>query len=149
MVTSFRYHNTNCFFIKNKTNDELLAVDAGWPCSLFEYKRNLKQINLDFESIKYAIVTHFHMDHAGLIGEFIKLGIRCLVLDFQVSAIDEMERIIKKNTEYKEYINIEKENLIISSPKIINNDLAVHNFDVYIESLNSHSDDHIGVFVGQ
>jgi len=146
MIESFRYHNTNCFFIKNKSQNNVLAVDAGWPCTFNEYKRNLKKVGLIFEDIKYAVVTHFHIDHAGLISEFQLAGVKCFVLDFQLSFIDEMERIIHKNDEYKEYKKIEKDKLAISTINDFNIFLESHGFNGYIESLNSHSEDHIGYF---
>jgi len=107
----FRYHSTNCFFLKSSRNDDLLAIDAGWPCTLYEYKKLLKTIGHAFSQIKWAFVTHFHMDHAGLTGEFIDSGIQCFVFENQIAAIDEMEKLIKKN--YKEYKTILKERLRI------------------------------------
>ena len=90
-----------------------MAVDAGWPCSLYEYARNMKKIGLELKQIAWAIVTHFHMDHAGLIGEFQSLGISCIVFENQVSSIAEMERIIRKNkNEYQDYQAIYREKLI-------------------------------------
>jgi len=87
-----------------------LAIDAGWPCSLVEYARALKSTGHHFNQIAWAVVTHFHMDHAGLIGEFIEKGIHCLIFENQEEAIDPMERMILKT--YKKYKNIDKERLI-------------------------------------
>jgi len=100
----FQYHKTNCFFIENKINQGLLAIDAGWPSTLREYQRSLKAIGLRFENLAWAMVTHFHMDHAGLITDFIDKGIECYIFENQVNAIEDMERIIKKND--KAYIKI-------------------------------------------
>ena len=92
-----------------------MAVDAGWPCSLYEYARNMENIGLELKQIAWAIVTHFHMDHAGLIGEFQALGISCIVFENQ-ETIDEMERIIRKNkNEYQDYQAIHQEKLITAS----------------------------------
>ena len=102
----FRYHNTNCFFLECSKNN-LIAFDAGWPCTLYEYRRCLKVIGLDFKDIKIAAISHMHMDHAGLIGEFINAKIDCLILEEQAEIIDEMERIILKSPEYKGYQQID------------------------------------------
>jgi len=61
------------------------------------------------------LVTHFHMDHAGLIGEFLERGIACFIFENQGEGIDDMERIIGRTC--KEYTPIRKEALLrIESP---------------------------------
>ncbi|TXT43722.1 MAG: hypothetical protein FD137_1748 [Spirochaetes bacterium] len=67
----FKYHNTNCFALRSSIPEEYLAIDAGWPRTLREYQRNLKALGADFRSLRYCLATHFHMDHAGLVGEFL------------------------------------------------------------------------------
>ncbi len=104
----FRYRNTNCFFIKSSNTDALLAVDAGWPCTLFEYAKNLKTIGYGLDRISWAMVTHFHMDHAGLIGEFMDMGVSCILFENQGDSIDVMERMILKDRNYRNYRRIEK-----------------------------------------
>ncbi len=97
-----RYHSTNCFFVRSASSDRLLAIDAGWPGTLYEYARLMKTIGCNLEKIAWAIVTHFHMDHAGLIGDFIERGVACHAFAHQLGAIDAMERTIEKNrTDYR------------------------------------------------
>lgn len=110
MLRVFRYHNTNCFFVESTQNSKLLAVDAGWPCTLGEYQREMKKIGLYYQDIAWAIVTHFHMDHAGLITDLISSGVNCVVFENQMQAIDSMEKTIWKN--YKSYRAIDKSKLI-------------------------------------
>lgn len=105
----FRYHSTNCFVVENNRG-ELLAVDAGWPCSFFEYARLVKSIGFRMKQIRWAIVTHFHIDHAGLVSDFMEQGIQCIVFQNQETAIDPMERTIRKN--YRDYKPINQESLI-------------------------------------
>ena len=96
-MLSFRYHHTNCFLVADSSGRHLLAIDAGWPGTLYEYARNLKAAGGRLQDISWAMVTHFHMDHAGLIGEFLDRGIRCFVFENQPGAVDAMERTIRKN----------------------------------------------------
>jgi glyoxylase-like metal-dependent hydrolase (beta-lactamase superfamily II) len=105
-VKYLRYRSTNCFFIEGR-DGELLAFDAGWPCSLYEYRRAMKAIGLRFEDIRLALVSHMHMDHAGLLGEFLAAGIECFAFEGQREAIAEMERVIMKNAEYRAYRRID------------------------------------------
>lgn len=139
----FHYHHTNCFFIENKYNDSLLAFDAGWPCSFYEYQKSMKTINLKYSNIEWAIVSHFHMDHAGLIGEFINSGIKCYVFENQKSRIEEMERIIKKNIEYKNYVHINTEKLIYSTIENFNTELRIFGIDGIVIKTDGHSADSV------
>jgi ribonuclease/clavin/mitogillin len=97
-VLHFRYHGTNCFFVRSSIDGRLLAIDAGWPDTLLEYARGMKSIGCQLEKVAWSIVTHFHMDHAGLLGEFIERGITCFVFENQPGAVDAMEKTIEKNT---------------------------------------------------
>ena len=106
----FRYKSTNCFLAQSSNDDRLLAIDAGWPCSLYEYAAALKSKGHHFDQIAWAIVTHFHMDHAGLLGEFIQKEIHCIIFENQEEAIDPMEKMILRN--YKKYRNIVRERLV-------------------------------------
>jgi len=93
-MTYFRYQNTNCYLIPSSDGHSLLAFDAGWPCSLHEYARGVKSTGYRFEQIRWAMVSHFHLDHAGLIRDFQDAGIECLLFENQGGWIDDMERII-------------------------------------------------------
>ncbi len=110
MLRVFRYHNTRCFFAECAPGNKLLAIDAGWPCTLHEYQREMKKIGLQYQDIAWAIVTHFHMDHAGLIADFVADGIQCVVFETQLAAIDSMEKTIWKN--YKCYKAIDRSKLL-------------------------------------
>lgn len=105
MIRSFRYRSTNCYFLDNADGD-LLAFDAGWPCTLYEYQRMMKTAGVRFDRISTVLVSHMHMDHAGLLGDFLERGIRCFVFDVQIASIDAMEKIILKNPEYASYTAI-------------------------------------------
>ncbi len=105
----FRYHSTNCCFVRSSLDGRLLAIDAGWPQTLYEYARGMKSIGCHLEQVAWSIVTHFHMDHAGLIGEFIERGVTCFVFENQLGAIDAMEKTIEKNS--SRYRRIRKDRL--------------------------------------
>jgi glyoxylase-like metal-dependent hydrolase (beta-lactamase superfamily II) len=105
-VHVIRYHGTNAYFLP--IADRLLAIDCGWPCSLPEYRRLMKEQGLSFQNLRRAIVTHLHMDHAGLLGEFQRVGIECFLIGQQDEAASaEMERVIEKNRDYAGYVPIE------------------------------------------
>ena len=138
----FRYRNTYCFFVKSKHNDSYLAIDAGWPCTLREYQRSLKGIGIGFTSIKSCIVTHFHMDHAGLLGEFLDNGIECYLIGRQCEKnIESMEKTIKKN--YSEYREIDTSKIRKVSIDEINKQLEKDGFGGEVTITDGHSPDSI------
>jgi len=144
MFKYFRYHNTNCYFLESSIDKSLLAIDAGWPCTLYEYQRTLKTIRYSFKNIKWAIVTHFHMDHAGLVGEFINEGITCYAFENQTfNDIDEMERTILKNKEYSTYQKIDRNRLKTMSINEFNNELKVLGISGELIITKGHSSDSI------
>jgi len=144
MVKYFRYHNTNCFFLESSIDKSLLAIDAGWPCTLYEYQRALKTIGYSFKNIKWAIVTHFHMDHAGLIGELSKEGIYCYTFENQTfNDIDEMERVILKNKEYSAYQKIDRNGLKTTSISEFNNEFKTLGINGEVIITKGHSSDSI------
>ncbi len=110
MLRVLRYHSTNCFFIESTLDGKWLAIDAGWPCTLNEYQREMKKIGLNYRDIAWAFVTHFHMDHAGLITDLLTDGVQCVVFETQMQAIDPMEKTIRKN--YPSYRPIDQSKLI-------------------------------------
>lgn len=95
-------------------NGRLLAIDAGWPGLLREYQRTMKGAGLRFQDLAWAVVTHFHIDHAGLISEFLELGIECLVFEHQLKAIDAMELTLARHAgEYSGYRKIDRSRLTV------------------------------------
>jgi glyoxylase-like metal-dependent hydrolase (beta-lactamase superfamily II) len=100
-VIRIRYQSTNCYFID--TGRGLLAFDAGWPNTYREYKDCLKEQGYLVKNIKWLIVSHFHIDHAGLAGILSEHGVTFVVFRNQVDAIQEMESLIerKKMTYHK------------------------------------------------
>jgi ribonuclease/clavin/mitogillin len=99
-VIRIRYKSTNCYFID--TGSGLLAFDAGWPNTYREYKDCLKELGYSVKNIKWLMVSHFHIDHAGLAGTLVENGVAFVVFQNQLSAIHEMEALIeRKNMTYR------------------------------------------------
>lgn len=120
-----------------------MAFDAGWPCSLYEYARILKSIGLDIRDIGLVVVSHMHMDHAGLVGEFQHAGIKCILIEEQLLAIDAMERTILKSREYQSYRSIDKEMITTASVEGVNEMLADLGVNGEVVKTPGHSDDSI------
>jgi glyoxylase-like metal-dependent hydrolase (beta-lactamase superfamily II) len=108
-IFGFSYRKTSYYLIQG-SGDGLVAFDAGWPCTFNEYARALKSTGMGIQQVKWAMVSHFHMDHAGLVGEMIRRGISCIAFEKQLDGIDEMERLILRQA--KDYAVIDKSRLL-------------------------------------
>lgn len=89
-----------------------LLVDIGWPGTLGTMKANLKRMGVPLHEIRYALATHYHIDHAGLAEELKWEGVPLLVLDVQVEAIPLMKRWTKPGDNYVDITG--KGNVVIS-----------------------------------
>jgi endoribonuclease LACTB2 len=97
VILHFTYRHVRCLFVRSAVDGRLLAIDAGWPGTLLDYARGMKEIGLQLREIAWAIVTHFHMDHAGLVTDLVERGVECWVFERQREAIAAMEATILKN----------------------------------------------------
>jgi endoribonuclease LACTB2 len=109
-IVNIGYRSTNYWVISAHTSRFL--VDIGWPGTLGAMKANLKKMDIPLNEIRYALATHYHIDHAGLGEELKREGVPLLVLDVQVSAIPIMKTWTKPEDNYTEIT--EKGNIIIS-----------------------------------
>ncbi len=75
-------------------------------------KANLKKMGIPLREIRYALATHYHIDHAGLAEELKREGVPLLVLDVQVDAIPIMKTWTKPGDNYVDIT--ENGNVIIS-----------------------------------
>lgn len=142
-IISIRFQSTNCYFID--CGDGLLAFDAGWPGTFRMYKDALKGEGYRISDIKWLIVSHFHMDHAGLAGMLQQKGIRLLLFENQVYAIDAMERLIEsKGLEYTRIDRTACELIPIESSR---NWLAARGIDGEIIQTNGHGADHLSLLL--
>ncbi|HJS07263.1 MAG TPA: MBL fold metallo-hydrolase [Pirellulales bacterium] len=99
-IVNVGYRSTNYWVISAGTSR--LLVDIGWPGTLGTMKANLKRMGIPLREIRYALATHYHIDHAGLGEELKREGVPLLVLDIQSHAIPLMKTWIKPSDNYVE-----------------------------------------------
>jgi glyoxylase-like metal-dependent hydrolase (beta-lactamase superfamily II) len=97
-IVNVGYRSTNYWVVSAGTSR--LLVDIGWPGTLGTMKANLKRMDVPFREIRYALATHYHIDHAGLAEELKREGVPLLVLDVQVDAIPIMMNWTKPGDNY-------------------------------------------------
>lgn len=139
-IKGFNYHKTNYFVIVGDS-ENYLAFDSGWPGTYFDYARSMKEAGISIKQVKWIIVSHFHMDHAGLVGEIQSHGITAVVFENQLDHVDEMEQMITRSG--KSYVPIKKEALLNLSLDSSRNWLHNFGFSGELISTPGHSPDSI------
>lgn len=109
-IVNVGFRSTNYWVISAGTSR--LLVDLGWPGMMGMLRANLKRMDVPIQEIKYALATHYHIDHAGLGQELKQAGIPLLVLDVQEEAIPAMKTWTKPQDQYFEITM--HDNLVIS-----------------------------------
>lgn len=102
-IVNVGYRSTN-YWVVNAGNSRVL-VDIGWPGTLGLMKANLKRAGIPIGELRFALATHYHIDHAGLAEEMKREGVRLLVLDVQVPHIPLMKRWTKPADNYVDISN--------------------------------------------
>ena len=94
-MIKLKYGNTNTFFIPGDNGG--LLVDTDVAGSLPRFFKAIKAAGIGFDEIKYVTATHFHPDHAGLIGELQKRGVKLAVFDVQRPYVHFADGIYEKD----------------------------------------------------
>ena len=97
-IVNVGYRSTNYWVVSAGTSR--LMVDLGWPGSMGKMRANLRRMDLPLEEIRYALASHYHIDHAGLGQDFKQAGVPLFVLETQVQAIPLMKTWIKPQDNY-------------------------------------------------
>jgi ribonuclease/clavin/mitogillin len=97
-IVNIGYRSTNYWVVSAGTSR--LLVDIGWPGTLGTMKANLRKMDIPLHEIRFALATHYHIDHAGLAEELKREGVPLLVLDVQVDAIPIMKTWTKPVDDY-------------------------------------------------
>ena len=97
-IVNAGYRSTNYWVVS--AGRSRLLVDIGWPGTLGTMKANLARLGVPLREIRYALATHYHIDHAGLAEELKREGVPLLVLDVQVDAIPVMKTWTKPPDRY-------------------------------------------------
>ncbi len=85
MITKLKYGNTNTFFVREDGTG--LLFDTDYAGTLPAFYKALKQNGIGVKDIGYILASHYHPDHAGLISELMKQGVKLLAIDVQIGFI--------------------------------------------------------------
>jgi glyoxylase-like metal-dependent hydrolase (beta-lactamase superfamily II) len=99
-IVDVGYRSTHYWVVSSGASR--LLVDLGWPGTMGMLRANLRRMDVPLDEIRYALATHYHIDHAGLAQELKLAGVPLLVLDVQLDAIPRMKAHTKPHDRYLE-----------------------------------------------
>jgi glyoxylase-like metal-dependent hydrolase (beta-lactamase superfamily II) len=99
-VVNVGFSSTNYWVIG--ANGARLIVDLGWPGKFAMLRANLERMGVPLKELKYALATHYHIDHAGCAQDLKNAGVPLLVLESQMAAIPVMKAHVKPQDNYTE-----------------------------------------------
>src|SRR4030043_1430332 len=97
-IVNVGYLSTNYWVIS--AGRSRLLVDLGYPGTMGPMRARLTQMDIPLKEIRYALATHYHIDHAGLAQELKMAGVPLLVLETQIQAIPLMKQFTKPQDHY-------------------------------------------------
>lgn len=89
-MRKLRYGNTNTYFIDG------LLFDTDMPGTMPQFFKTIKQNEISFENIHYALASHYHPDHIGLIGRLMDMSVRLIVVENQMKLVHFADEIIRR-----------------------------------------------------
>jgi endoribonuclease LACTB2 len=99
-IVNVGYRSTNYWVVS--AGRSRLLVDIGYPGTMGTMTANLRRMGVPLAEIRYALATHYHLDHAGLAQNLKLAGVPLLVLESQVAAIPLMRDAMKPADHYLE-----------------------------------------------
>jgi glyoxylase-like metal-dependent hydrolase (beta-lactamase superfamily II) len=97
-IVNIGYRSTNYWVVS--AGASRLLIDLGWPGTMGTMRANLARMGVPLNEIRYALATHYHIDHAGLAQELKNAGVPLLVLETQAAAIPLMKQWTKPHDRY-------------------------------------------------
>jgi glyoxylase-like metal-dependent hydrolase (beta-lactamase superfamily II) len=97
-IVNVGYLSTNYWVVS--AGRSRLLVDLGYPGTMGTLQARLKKMDIPLNEIKYAMATHYHIDHAGLAQELKMQGVGLIVLETQPAAIPLMKQFTKPRDHY-------------------------------------------------
>ena len=141
MVTKLKYGNTNTYFIRGAKGSILLDTDYAGTLQIF--CKEIKKNGISLKDITYILVTHYHPDHMGLVGELVNMGVKFLVMDTQVPNLHFSDEIFGRDKTLKLLPSVPEDKAEVIACKDSRAFLAALGINGEIVSTPSHSEDSI------
>ena len=93
-MTGLSCGNTRAFLVRGISGG--LLVDTGYAGSLPLLRKAMKINGIKPRDIRYVMATHYHPDHAGLIGDLTGNGVKLLLIDVQKDRVHFQDGIFER-----------------------------------------------------
>jgi len=141
-IINVGFRSTNYWVVSAGTSR--ILVDLGYPGTLGIMQANLKRMGVPLDEIRYALATHYHIDHAGLAQELKQLGVPLLVIDLQVAAIPVMKTHTKPQDRYVDITLHDNVTISCAASRARLKDIGL---DGEIVATPGHSDDSVSLLL--
>lgn len=141
-IVNVGYSSTNYWVVS--AGASRLQVDLGYPGTMGTMRANLNRMGVPLSEIRYALATHYHIDHAGLAQEFKLAGVPLLVLDAQVSAIPQIKKWTKPQDRYVEITTDDNVTITVAKSRAVLEALGIAGEIVHTPG---HSDDSVSLML--
>jgi glyoxylase-like metal-dependent hydrolase (beta-lactamase superfamily II) len=121
-------------------------VDTGLPDTFSQLLQLLYQNNVSVNEINYLVITHYHPGHAGLTQNLKDLGINLILHEYQVSSINKLNLLFKKNPKAN-FRDIMPTNNIVLNEESSRSFLSSIGIEGELVYTPGHSDDSISLII--
>jgi endoribonuclease LACTB2 len=92
-IRNVGYRSVNCYLLI--TDKAKLLIDVGWPGGTPELKASLAKQRLSIKDVTHVIMTHYHIDHAGIGQEIKDKGAKLIVMESQKGHLNDLKQFLK------------------------------------------------------
>jgi glyoxylase-like metal-dependent hydrolase (beta-lactamase superfamily II) len=141
-IVNVGYRSTNYWVVGS--GHQRLLVDLGWPGGMAALRAHLQRMGVALSDIRFALATHYHIDHAGCAQELKQAGVKLLVMETQRAAIPLMKQWTKPQDHY---LDISLHDNVDLTPAASRGLLAGIGLAGEIVSTPGHSDDSVSLLL--
>jgi glyoxylase-like metal-dependent hydrolase (beta-lactamase superfamily II) len=147
-IRAITHKHTSMYVIGN--GSRYVLFDCLWQDSFPVIKNTLKEFGIGFEQIAGLFVSHFHPDHAGAFQVLCQHGVMPMVLEWQMSHIEWLNRFFAqpKNDPIERYMPINIATLTPIKLDVARDTLRSCGIDGRILHTPGHSEDGISLIAG-
>ena len=134
--------SVNLYLLKSSTHNFL--IDTGFPSTMNNLGRSIRQAGIQLKEIDWVMVTHFHPDHAGCIQELKNEGVQFIAVDLQVPFIDGMELMMMEKWHYQSLNRADNRIISIDESRAFLKSLSIDGEFIFTPG---HSDDSVSILL--
>lgn len=143
-IIELHYSNTNTYLIKGSKG--YLLFDTGWAGTFPAFCKSLGEAGVKLSDINMVLISHYHPDHMGIVGEILAKGPVLIACDIQKAFLHSSDHIFEKENR-KDYVPIDDSRVRVISLSESRNVLGEIGIDGEIIASPGHSDDSISLLL--